>query len=228
MNLLKEEIVDYNNNLRSLVASDIELVVFPSCLYLSLLNGSNYKIGGQDVSKYESGSYTGDVSANQLKSLGCSYCLVGHSERRNIFGEVDEDILIKLKNLQKVGITPVLCIGENDKSNRYQVLERQLAILSDCDLDNLIIAYEPVYSIGTGIVLENSDINDVIMWIKEYLFDNYNRDVPVLYGGSVNEKNIVILNNINSLDGFLVGGASLDVSKVSNILEVIDSGKDMG
>lgn len=224
MNLNKDEIIDYNNELNKINYEAHEIAVFPSAVYLSLMDSSNYKIGAQNVCIYENGSYTGEVSASQLASLNCSYCLVGHSERRAIFKESNEEICLKLRNLQNAGITPVLCVGESDKNNRYDVLKEQLSVLSSCDLDKLIIAYEPVYSIGTGVVLGNNEINEVILWIKQYILDNFSKKVFVLYGGSVNDSNIVTLNTVSSLDGFLIGKSSLSVDKVTKILEVITSG----
>lgn len=227
MNLTKEEIINYMSGLEELDLKGIEVVVFPSSTYLSLINEYGFKVGSQDVCEYENGSYTGEISASQLASLGCSYSLVGHSERRNVYNESSDDILLKINNLQNVGITPVLCVGEKNRDIRYSVLMEQLDILSECNLDNLIIAYEPVYSIGTGVVMDNDTIEEAILWIKEYLLSVYDVDIPVVYGGSVNDTNISTLNNVPDIDGFLVGKASLDVSKVNTMVEVISSGKVM-
>lgn len=227
MNLTKEEFLNYQEELLKLDTNDIELVVFPSSTYLSLINGGNFKIGSQDVCEYDDGSYTGEISANQLTSIGCSYCLVGHSERRNIYNETNKDILLKINNLQHVGITPVLCVGEKNRDIRYSVLMEQLDILSECNLDNLVIAYEPVYSIGTGVVLDNDTIEEAILWIKEYVISVYDKDIHVLYGGSVNDTNISTLNSVPGVDGFLVGSASLSIDKVKTMVEVISSGKIM-
>ena len=227
MNLTKEEFLNYQEELLKLDTNDIELVVFPSSTYLSLINGDNFKIGSQDVCEYDDGSYTGEISANQLTSIGCSYCLVGHSERRNIYNETNKEILLKINNLQHVGITPVLCVGEKNRDIRYSVLMEQLDILEGCNLDNLVIAYEPVYSIGTGVVLDNDTIEEAILWIKEYVISVYDKDIPVLYGGSVNDTNISTLNKVPGVDGFLVGSASLSIDKVKTMVEVISSGKIM-
>ena len=227
MNLTKEEFLNYQEELSKIDTNDTEVVIFPSSTYLSLINGENFKVGAQDVCEYEDGSYTGEISANQLTSLNCSYCLVGHSERRNIYNESSELLSLKINNLQSVGITPVLCVGEKNRELRYSVLMEQLDILEGCNIDNLIIAYEPVYSIGTGVVLDNDDIEEAILWIKEYALSVYDKDIPVLYGGSVNDSNISVLNNIPGLDGFLVGKASLSVSSVKTMVEVISSGKIM-
>jgi len=227
MNLTKEEFLEYQERLSNLDTSNTIVVVFPSSIYLSLINSDNFKKGAQDVCEFEYGSYTGEISANQLKSIGCSYCLVGHSERRNVYNESSEFLSLKLKNLQSVGITPVLCVGEKNKDIRYSVLMEQLDIISCCDLSNLIIAYEPVYSIGTGDVMDNETIEEVILWIKEYMLSVYDVEVPVLYGGSVSDSNIATLNEVPDLDGFLVGKASLSVDKINTILEVISSGKIM-
>lgn len=227
MNLNKDEIISYTKNLAKIDTNDIEFVIFPSSPYLSLISNAGFKVGSQDVCEYDDGSYTGEISANQLISVGCSYSLVGHSERRNVYNEVNKDILLKINKLQKVGITPVLCVGEKNRDVRYSVLMEQLDIVGECNLDNLIIAYEPVYSIGTGVVLDNDDIEEAILWIKEYLMSIYSVDIPVVYGGSVNDENIITLNKIPLVDGFLVGKASLDLEKVKTMVEVISSGKIM-
>lgn len=223
MNMTSIEIVEYLEKLKKIDFKNTELSIFPSYIYIPYFFGKNVTYGAQNVSVYQEGPYTGDVSAKQLKSLEAKYCLVGHSERRYVFDEWDEDINEKIVRLQENNIIPVLCIGERKKENRETVLEKQLKIgLKDIDLDNIIIAYEPVYSIGTGIVLENVEIEGIIRFIKNYIEVTFGKSLPVLYGGSVDEKNISRLSKISNIDGFLLGKSSLDLEKVKLILESIN------
>lgn len=219
MNLDKEEIDIYSKELSKLVWNNLEICVFPTFTNIAYLDTSKCKIGSQNVSRFQSGSYTGEVSAHQLKTCGITYSLVGHSERRNILKEKDEEISEKIKRLEEEEIIPVLCIGELQKEDREETLIRQLSTAMIDQINKMVIAYEPVYSIGTGIILENEEIKKTIHFIKEYIKKEYNKDFPVLYGGSVDEKNIETLKKIGNLDGFLVGKASLDIEKVKKMME---------
>lgn len=222
MNMTSVDIVEYLENLKEIKNKGIELSIFPSYVFIPYFFGKDISFGGQNVSIYTEGAFTGEVSAKQLKSLNAKYCLVGHSERRIIFDEWDEDVNEKIHRLQENDITPVLCIGEKKIDDREEVLIRQLSVdLKDINLDNIIIAYEPVYSIGTGIILENTEIENAIRLIKNYIKLTYNVDIPVLYGGSVDEKNISKLVKITSIDGFLIGKAGLDIEKVKKIIEEV-------
>ncbi len=219
MNLDKREIEIYNKEFSKLVWNNIEVCIFPTFTNMSYLDSTKYNIGSQNVSRFQAGSYTGEVSAHQLKSVGVTYALVGHSERRHILNESEEEILEKIKRLQEEDIIPVLCIGETKGEDREETLKRQLSSAFQTEIKDMMIAYEPVYSIGTGLVLENDEIESSIQFIKEYVKKEYNRDIPVLYGGSVDEKNIAILKGIENIDGFLIGKASLTVEKVKKIME---------
>lgn len=220
MNLTVTELQKYKEQLKNINWKHLEICIFPSFLNIPYLIKEQYKIGAQNVSAFEEGSFTGEISAKQLKNLGASYCLVGHSERRNKFHEQDEEIRGKIKELEKQNITSVLCVGELCQEEREETLKRQLSVI-DVDPKNLIIAYEPVYSIGTGLVLENQKIEEAINFIKEYIKQQYQKEFPVLYGGSVDEKNITGLKQLINADGFLIGKASLTVEKVVKIVEEI-------
>lgn len=224
MNFNKDEACSYFESLNKIDFQDINVCVFPSYTNIFLANSNKYSVGSQNVSCYSNGSYTGDISSSQIASMGCKYCLIGHSERRKIFRESNEDIRLKLNNLKNDNVIPVLCVGEVRKEERYSTLIEQLDVIANLDIDNLVIAYEPVYSIGTGVVLKNKELEEVILWIREYVESIYDKDCLILYGGSVNDENIKSISSISSLDGFLIGKASLDIEKVKNMIGVISNG----
>ena len=194
------------------------VVICPSSVYIDLfLDKSKYLVGSQNVSENGNGAHTGEVSAEQLNSLGVSYSIVGHSERRSDQHETSDMFVNKIKNLLSFDITPIFCVGESlsEKENNVtkDVVGKQIMeVYDNIDTDNMekiIIAYEPVWSIGTGKVPTNEDIIDVISYIKDLVQDKYNKRVAVLYGGSVNKGNVDTLNEIDLVDGYLIGGASV-------------------
>lgn len=222
MNLTNSEVLEYKEKFPKTSSDNLEIVVFPSSINIKTLGNSSITLGSQNVSEFIKGSYTGETSAEQLASYNIKYALVGHSERRKYFKETNEIIKEKIKRLHEQEIVPVLCIGEESKEDRKETLKQQLEqSLGGLEIDKLIIAYEPVYSIGTGILLENNEIEDAINYIKEVVNSILNKNIPVLYGGSVDEKTIKILKNITNIDGFLVGKASLDIEKVKILEEVL-------
>lgn len=230
MNLTEEEALKYVKDFNEVKPNKCELVVFPSYLYLNLFKGKNYSLGSQNVAIKDVGALTGEVAASQLKSMGCTYSIVGHSERREIIGEDDIEFISKINELLSNNMTPVFCIGETlearKKGNTYQVLEEEIvSVFGSLDkesIKNIIIAYEPIWAIGTGLTPTNDDIDDAIVYIKGLVKDNYDTNIKVLYGGSVNDKNISTIDTIPSLDGYLVGGASLDIEKVNNMIKEIN------
>lgn len=190
----------------------------PNCyLHLSKVL-PNFAIGAQNICHKSSGACTGEISAEMAKDLGAQFCLVGHSECRKR-GETDNQIEQKLKLSRQNGLTSILCIGEtiDEKSAFRQVLKRQLEVLKNVDIDNIIIAYEPVWAIGTNKTATTRDIKTVHSFIKKYLMEKYEKAVPVLYGGSVNANNSREILKLDVVDGVLVGGASLNALNFSNI-----------
>ena len=226
MNLLKEDI---NNYLKTIKDKDLSNVVFcPSSIYLTEFASSNFNTGSQDIGFMESGAYTGDISALQLKSLGVKYTLVGHSERRKYYQDrdyVNKKIGCAINN----GLTPILCIGETKEERDNNLTNLRLkddidkAFSNNDSLSDIIIAYEPLWSIGTGLIPSNKEIFDTILYIKEYVKSEYNFDVKVLYGGSVNNNNILELETVNNIDGYLVGGCSLDTNKFLDLINKINN-----
>ena len=157
-----------------------------------------------------------------VKSAGATFCLVGHSERRHIFGESNEELAKKICAAVGSGLKVIYCVGETiDEHTRLKsVLTDQLSALKGCDLKCVIIAYEPVWAIGTGKVAKQADIIKAHKFIKEYINKTYGTEVRVLYGGSVNSENANEILSLDVVDGVLVGGASLDAIKFSNIVNV--------
>ena len=223
-NLTKEEYILYLEKIKEIISRH-EFVICPSMPYLSIFNISNIKLGSQDVSEKEGGAYTGEISAFQLKSLNISYCLVGHSERRTYFNETPDIIKIKIKNLLKQNIIPILCIGETKEEKQQgktkELITSQinyiLSTLSEVEKEKIIIAYEPIWSIGTGIIPTIDDIDDVLSSIREILPKN-----KLLYGGSINEENVTNLHESKLINGYLLGGLSLKPEKLKIFTEILE------
>ena len=223
-NLDYEEFISYSKELEKIDTNN-ELVLCPSMLYISLFKSDKIVLGSQKVDMYDMGAYTGCVNAKQLKSLGVKYSLVGHSEVRKYKNITPEGINKKIKKLLEEGITPIYCIGETKEerdNNTYKKLLKEdiiesLKDLSDEEKEKVIVAYEPVWSIGTGNIPKCYEINEVIDIIKQELPNN-----KVLYGGSVNEENINFFNTNCNLDGYLLGGVSLKPDKLQKLLNILE------
>jgi triosephosphate isomerase len=205
-----------------------DVIICPSYPYISkYLENSKYIVGAQNVSEKTNGGTTGEVSASQLKSLGASYCIVGHSERRQMFNEKSENIVNKITRLFEEGITVIFCVGENLElreagTTKDYVGKQILEVFDNIDrtkLEDVIIAYEPIWAIGTGLTPTNDEIADVISYIKDLVKDKYDKDIKVLYGGSVSMKNIDELNTIDIVDGYLIGGASTKPEEFNYIMD---------
>ena len=238
MNLdIKKSLVlaDRLSKILSIKKSKNEVIIFPdfSSLFLvsRIIKDSQIKFGSQDVAHKALGAYTGEVSLESLKQLNCKYIIIGHSERRQYFGD-DNLVSDKLFNIIKNSkITPILCIGESleerKKGKTYEVLSKQLNLafsklkISDLKNRNIIIAYEPIWAIGTGLVAEVDDIIKAHKKIKANFSKMFKNDkikeVKVLYGGSVNVENFLNLQNLKEVDGLLIGGASL---KAGDFLDI--------
>ncbi len=181
-------------------------------------------IGAQNVSAFGEGAYTGEITAGMLRELGCHFCLVGHSERRQYFKETVEETAAKLAKLLEAGVLPVLCIGETleqrESGQLEAVLSYQLGPVHGLAGDApLVVAYEPVWAIGTGVAAEPSDVADAHALVKRLLDEAGHGGTAALYGGSVKPKNAESLGRIEGVDGFLVGGASLKAADFAPILQ---------
>lgn len=222
--LLKNDIIKYNNEIDGIDANNCKLVLCPPFPYISMFNKNGYDLGSQDVSSFMDKTITGEVNAEQLRSLGISYVIVGHSEKREYKKEINIDFINKINNNVINDLTTIYCIGESlsDRENGYafSVLEKQISeVLNNVELKKIIIAYEPVWSIGTGITPTLKEIEETVKFIKDTIREKYEIKIDVLYGGSVNTNNIADLLTIKNVDGFLVGGASLDANNVKTMLE---------
>jgi triosephosphate isomerase (TIM) len=184
------------------------------------LHGSQISVGAQNVHWEESGAYTGEISAPMLLEVGVRYVVIGHSERRQYFGETDETVNFRLRAAQKAGLVPILCVGETkiqrDRNEAEAVIFQQLkAGLIGVDQSSLVIAYEPIWAIGTGDTCAADEANRIIGLIRSRLD---NKDVPIQYGGSVKPEIIDEIMAQPEIDGVLVGGASLDAKGFGRIV----------
>ena len=213
---------DYYQKLN--VNSDNCTIICSPSIYLKSLKGNNENLfcGAQDVSFYTEGAYTGELSASMLKDNNIDFCLVGHSERRQYFAETNNNVNIKSSNLIEENIVPVICIGETleqkEKKLTEEILSTQIkdSIPNLANHQNALIAYEPVWAIGTGLTPTLDEINQVHELIKN--FDTKFRNFKVLYGGSVKSTNSKEINDLNHVDGCLIGGASLKVDEFNIII----------
>ncbi|MBE9006963.1 triose-phosphate isomerase [Fortiea sp. LEGE XX443] len=204
--------------------SEREVLLCPPFTDLSILSkslhGSRVQLGAQNVHWEESGAYTGEIAPPMLTEIGVRYVIVGHSERRQYFGETDATVNLRLKAAQKYGLTPVFCVGETkqqrDAGETESLITTQLEKgLVDVDQDNLVIAYEPIWAIGTGDTCEAKEANRVIGLIRSQL---KNPNVSIQYGGSVKPNNIDEIMAQPEIDGVLVGGASLEPESFARIV----------
>lgn len=222
-NLLTEEFIKYQSKL-STIESNHTLVLCPSSIYLTKFYLNNFVLGSQNVSSYYEGAYTGEVAASQLQALNVKYCIVGHSERRKYQKESNQDINTKIKMLLDNRIIPILCVGENqnEKDSNMTIVkvlnEIKDALVDVDDYQRVIIAYEPIWAIGTGLIPKQEELDQVLMKIKEEYPQN-----KLLYGGSISEKNIDQIKNSTYVDGFLLGELSLKVEQFKEFIDKIDN-----
>lgn len=236
MNLLPSESDKFIDSLLKLVDDKPkpEVIIFPSYASLARLinktKDNQISIGVQNIYYQDQGAYTGEVSADMVKDLGCEWVLCGHSERRNIFLENDEQINLKIKSVIKNDLKPMLCIGEkldhrdNNETNDFLLsqLYGSLKGLSEEKLKNLVIAYEPIWAIGTGETATPEDAQSTINFIRKKLSEMYSVDfsknIRILYGGSVKPNNVKELMKQKDIDGALIGGASLKADSFSKLV----------
>jgi len=184
------------------------------------LHGSRIMLGAQNIHWESEGAYTGEISGEMLQETGIKYVIVGHSERRQYFGETDKTVNLRLKAAQKHGFSPILCVGETkeqrDAGETENIIINQLKEdLVGVDQNNLVIAYEPIWAIGTGDTCESNEANRVIGVIREQLD---NKNVSIQYGGSVKPSNVDEIMSQPEIDGALVGGASLEATNFARIV----------
>jgi len=212
--------------------SGVDMIVFPPAVHLSAvvdaLTSSVIDVGGQNMSQHDDGALTGEISGAMLKDIGCDYVLVGHSERRTVFAESNNEIAEKFNTAQAQGLTPVLCVGESlqqrQQGQTVKVVTEQIAaVINLVGIENLcrgVIAYEPVWAIGTGEVATPEQAQSVHAEIRSQL-GLQGADTWLLYGGSVNASNAAELFAQPDINGGLVGGASLKAQEFLNIAQLM-------
>jgi len=232
------EAIDLANGLKrelfKLEGQDIDIVICPAFTALSevleVIVDSNIQLGAQDVYSQDEGAFTGEVSPVMLKDIGCKFVIIGHSERRQYFGETNESVNNKIKAALKHDLTPIVCVGETlsqrESGETLQVLddhiENGLKDITDIDILKIVIAYEPVWAIGTGKNATPGQAQEAQKYIRDLLREMYNNDIAdtvrIQYGGSVKPDNITELMREPDVDGALVGGASLKIETFTEIV----------
>ncbi|MFQ8602266.1 MAG: triose-phosphate isomerase [Anaerovoracaceae bacterium] len=198
---------------------------------VDIFKDTDIKVGAQNVHFADEGAYTGEISVSMLEEIGVDFCIVGHSERRQYFGETDETVNLKLKKLFEGTIRPIMCVGESleerDADKAFDVvkgqLERGLDGIGSDDISKLVIAYEPIWAIGTGRTATPEQAEEMCAFIRNAVIDLYGEEtadeVVIQYGGSVKPANATEIMNMDEIDGALVGGASL---KAKDFMDIID------
>lgn len=227
MNKTRDEALQFiyavSNNVPSIDKLD-SIICAPSIILRDLVKrqGDNLKIGAQNVHEKESGAYTGEISALMLKATGVEYAIIGHSERRQYYNETDESVNAKIFKSLEHSIKPIVCVGESlaerENGTTNEVLDKQIiGALKDVSaeaLANIVIAYEPIWAIGTGKTASAEMADEACGYIRSLIEKLYSKkesdEIRILYGGSVNTKNVDELMSMPNIDGGLVGGASLD------------------
>jgi triosephosphate isomerase len=220
-------------------SAKVEVIVCPPYLYLEMATDieqeSNLFIGAQNISQFENGAYTGEISASMLQSLGVRFSIIGHSERRKYFNETDEVLLQKVDIALKYEIMPIFCIGEvleeRNAGNHFEVVKSQLENtvfkLSSEDFEKITLAYEPVWAIGTGVTATKEQAQEMHAYIRSLIAQKFNANIAdecfILYGGSCNASNAHELFSQADVDGGLIGGASLKADEFLKIVDIAEA-----
>lgn len=231
----KSLMIELKKNINIEITENVDVVVCPPYISLAaaneILNESGIKYGGQDIHYRDDGAFTGEISATMLKSIGCEYVILGHSERRQFFNETNHLINFKVLKAIEKGLHPILCVGETleqrEEGIEKKVVDEQVTLclkgVCAMDMANVIIAYEPVWAIGTGKTASQEQANDMHKEIRNSLENLFNATVAgttrILYGGSMNDKNAKELLSKPNIDGGLIGGASLKAESFAAIVK---------
>ncbi len=235
MNKLQSETKEFFNQLKPLVKDSKNRIIICApytdlATAVECAKGSNICVGAENVHWAENGAFTGEISANMLVEMGVQYVIIGHSERRQYFGETNETVLKRAKAALSAGLKPIICIGElleqRQNGQTEKVLEQQIqegfATITAEELNNVIVAYEPVWAIGTGVTATNDQAQETIAFIRKVFANMYCEECAskliIQYGGSMNDKNAKDLLSMPDIDGGLIGGASLVPEKFSAIV----------
>lgn len=216
-NLTFTEIKKYEESIKEIKE---KIIIAPSFIYLNYFIERNYITSAQNVSAYDMGEYTGEVNAKQLKELGASYVIVGHYERRKYFHESKEDIVAKTKHALENDLQVILCIGsyEYDTNSLQEEITNIFNNVNPSEYEKIIIAYEPYDLIGQDSDINVEMVQRNIEFIKGYIKNNYNHDIEIVYGGSVNNDNLLKLQNL-PINGFIIGKLTLNVDKIVSTIK---------
>lgn len=225
---------ELSDHLEGKKLENTEVIVCPPSVFIELATDvaseSDFYVGAQNVSNFDDGAFTGEISANMLRSCELDFCIVGHSERRKYFQDTDDVVNTKLRQLHKNDIVPIFCVGESleerEKGITQAIVLNQLEKgLKDIEYNgNLLVAYEPVWAIGTGKTATPEQAQEIHGIIRHWLSERYSKevseDISILYGGSVKPENIKELLSQKDIDGGLIGGAALDISKFISMIDI--------
>ena len=222
MNGKLENLLEIKKISNEFARSKIEIIICPPFTLLSAASeiAKNVYLGAQNLHPESEGAFTGEISADMLVDLGVKYSIIGHSERRNEHNETNEIVARKVKISLEKKLQTIICIGETElqrkENSTLEILEQQLleSLANNTSSEKLIVAYEPIWSIGSGLIPKKKELFETIKFIKKKA-----KNYKVLYGGSVNPKNINSLNLINNIDGYMIGGASQDPKKFIDIIK---------
>lgn len=205
-----QEILWYKKQIANINQNNKEFVLFPSNIYLSFFYDTNYKIGSQNVSKYENENHTGEILASQLKSLNVSYVLINHCET----DEETKSVIAKIKNATKEKLKVVLCIGREIQESEDCISKLRGQIteifnqLTNSEISNIILAYEPCWGINKEDIMDINELNNIVKNLKVFVNYEYNVNIEIIYGGSINVDNFEKLLEIDILDGYLIGNSA--------------------
>lgn len=230
MNKSKVEIMEFVETVNEKLANvdNVEFGVCAPFVYLDAINKDGVlNIGAQNMHYEASGAYTGEISGEMLTDIGVKYAIIGHSERRQYFNETDETVNLKVKKALSLGLIPIVCCGEtleqyeNGETKAVVKDQMQKAFDGVTSLENVIVAYEPIWAIGTGLIANSTTANDICKYIREVLKESFSEEVSIQYGGSVKPENIKEYLGMSDIDGALVGGASVKaedfISLITNL-----------
>ncbi len=239
MNKTKQEVIQFLNEIKDVdFGAKNKVVIIPPNPYLYLfeeaLRYSQVQYGAQNLFPKDNGAFTGELSISMVRDFGCTYAIIGHSERRTLFLEDNRFISKKVRSCVQNNIIPILCIGEDlelRKNNSYKQhlvdqIKEGLSRVTKEELSQVVIAYEPIWAIGTGETASPEQVEEVHMFIRKYLVDTYGeaigKAIPLLYGGSVKPTNIKDLALAESVSGFLIGGASLEAKTLIEMNQILN------
>ena len=234
MNGKLENLLEIKKISNEFARSKIEIIICPPFTLLSAASeiAKNVYLGAQNLHPESEGAFTGEISADMLVDLGVKYSIIGHSERRNEHNETNEIVARKVKISLEKKLQTIICIGETElqrkENSTLEILEQQLleSLANNTNSEKLIVAYEPIWAIGTGLIPEVREISKIHDFLRVRLVELYGSNastIPLLYGGSVNGSNASEIFNVNNVNGALVGGASLSCEKFAPIIRAIEN-----